>query len=252
MKSLDTALGVLMAFSTDTRDFGVSELSERLGLPKSQVSKVLATLRKHGLVSQDPATRRYSVGLRAFALGTRYLKFSRLCQEALSVMHMLVAETGHSARFSVRDGDDALFLLSLEGPHFFDTGWRSGTWLPWHTSSAARVILAFLPEDEAERLLHLRPLVPLTEHSITDPETLREAIRSARASGYVIQRNEMTLGLGTISVPVFGESQAPLGSLSMAFPEYEIEADQEAGFAAILHAKARILSARMGCVVYPF
>jgi DNA-binding IclR family transcriptional regulator len=55
---------VLMAFSGDQQSFGVSELSDQLALPKSQVSKILATLRRHGLVTQDTASRRYSVGLR--------------------------------------------------------------------------------------------------------------------------------------------------------------------------------------------
>ena len=45
MKSLDSAIRVLMAFMADQQSFGVSELADRLGLPKSQVSKVLATLR---------------------------------------------------------------------------------------------------------------------------------------------------------------------------------------------------------------
>ena len=252
VKSLDRAMSVLMSFSTDQRDFGVSELSERLDLPKSQISKVLATLRTHGLVTQSSGTRRYSVGLRAFALGGRYLKYSRLCQEALSVMHTIVRETGHSARFSVRDQDDALFLIALEGPHFFDTGWRAGTWLPWHSSSAARVMLAFLTPEDATALLDNQALQSITAYTVTDRTRLDEIVETARRRGYDAQRNEMTIGLGTLSVPVFGPYQVLLGSLSLAFPSNEVEPGSEAGYVAAMHAKARVLSTRMGCVVYPF
>ena len=159
MKSLDSAMRVLMAFMADQESFGVSELSERLALPKSQVSKILATLRSHGLVTQDPATRRYSVGLRAFALGSRFMTFDKLTREALPILHGLVKETGHSARLSVRSGDDVIYLIGAEGPHFVDTGWRAGTWLPWYGSTAGRILLAFLPTQEVDRLISMKPMI---------------------------------------------------------------------------------------------
>src|SRR4051812_10103721 len=105
MKSLGTALRVLMEFTADAPSLGVGELAQRTGLPKGQISKILSTFRQHRILAQDPATRRYSVGSRAFALGSRFVNYHPLAREALVVMRRLVEQTGHSARLSVMDGD---------------------------------------------------------------------------------------------------------------------------------------------------
>lgn len=251
MKSLDSAMRVLMAFMMEQQNFGVSELAERLELPKSQVSKVLATLRKYGLVQQDSATRRYSVGLRAFALGSRFMTYDRLSRESLPIIRSLVEETGHSARLSVRDGDEVIYLIGIEGPHFIDTGWRAGTWLPWHATSAGRILLAFMPEEEVDRIVASKGLKPVTKFSVSDRAKLRSILTTARKRGYDSQRNETTVGLATISVPIFGEQQLVVGALGFAFPETAIGSEDEQRYAEILHGRARLLSMRMGSLVYP-
>lgn len=242
---------VLMAFMAKERDFGVSQLSEQLGLPKSQISKILATLRKHGLVSQDPDTHRYSVGLRTYALGSRFMTHHALTRESLPVLHRLVKETGHSARLSVRDGDEVIYLIGAEGPHFVDTGWRAGAWLPWHGSSAGRILLAFLPQAEAKRLIAKHPMKPITEYTVRDRDKLMRVLARARERGYDNQRNETTVGLCTVSVPIFGEQQALIGALSLALPVAAIKANEEESFANLLHERARQISLRMGSLIYP-
>jgi DNA-binding IclR family transcriptional regulator len=243
---------VLMAFMTDQQSFGVSELAEKLGLPKSQVSKILATLRRHGLVTQDQESRRYSVGLRAFALGSRFMTYDKLARESLPILHGLVKETGHSARLSVREGDEVIYLIGVEGPHFVDTGWRAGTWLPWYGSSAGRILLAYLPGEDAERLVTQKPMTPITPHTVSDMRKLKKILERARERGYDSQRNETTVGLGTIAVPIFGPNRKVIGALSLAFPESEVQPEEEAGYAELLHKSARQISLRMGSLVYAF
>lgn len=252
MKSLRTALRLLMEFGGEQRDFGVGELAERCGLSKSQVSKVLAAFGETGLLVQSPETRRYAVGARMFALGSRFVTHDRLCREAMPVMREIVERTGHSARLSVLDGEDVLYLLGFEGPLFVDTGWRAGTWLPVHSTAAGRVLLAFMDPRRAEHALTRAPLRPVTERTITDPVLLRRLLESARARGYVTQRGETTPGLGVIAVPVFGVAQQAVGALSLAFPAHLVAARDEPGLAEVLHASARVLSQRIGGTVYPF
>jgi len=251
MKSLRTSLRLLMAFAGDQRDLGVGELAERCGLSKSQVSKVLAAFAESGLLVQDPDTRRYSVGARMFALGSRFVTHDRLCREAMPVMRELVERTGHSVRLSVLDGDDVLYLLGFEGPLFVDTGWRAGTWLPVHSTSAGRVLLAFMEPERAERVL-AGELRAVTERTVTDRTQLRRLVEQVRSRGWSVQRGETTPGLGVIAVPVFGARQRIVGALSLAFPSHNVTARDEPVLAAALHDAARVLSQRTGGTVYPF
>ena len=50
-------------------DFGITELSEQLGMSKAAIHRVLASLRSRGLVDLDERTRRYSLGVGALRLG---------------------------------------------------------------------------------------------------------------------------------------------------------------------------------------
>jgi DNA-binding IclR family transcriptional regulator len=252
MKSLRTALRLLMMFVGEQRDFGVGELSELTGLSKSQVSKILAVFGETGLLVQNPESRRYSVGVRMFALGSRFVTYDRLCREAMPVMRELVARAGHSARLSVQDGDDALYLLGFEGPFFVDSGWRAGTWLPVHASSAGRVMLAFSEPRRVDRVLAGPALRSVTDRTVIDAQALSVIIEAARRHGYSVQRGETSPGLGVISVPVFGEGMELVGTLGFAFPAHLVDPSQEAELADILHEGARILSQRIGGRVYPF
>lgn len=251
MKSLRTALRLLMAFGGDQRDLGVGELAERSGLSKSQVSKVLAAFADSGLLVQSPQTRRYAVGARMFALGSRFVTHDRLCREAMPVMRELVEHTGHSVRLSVLDGDDVLYLLGFEGPLFVDTGWRAGTWLPVHSTAAGRVLLAFMEAERAERVLS-GTLRAVTERTLTDRTALRRLVEQGRLRGWCAQRGETTPGLGVIAVPVFGAGQRVTGALSLAFPAHLVTVRDEPVLAAALHDAARVLSQRSGGTVYPF
>lgn len=251
MKSLRTGLRVLLEFERNQRDFGVTELAQRCGVSKSQVSKILSALVDSGLVVQDPVSRTYSVGMRCHVLGSRFTTCDSLCQAATPVMRDLLNRTGHSVRLSVPDGDHTLYLIGLEGPMFMDTGWRSGSRVAFGASSVGRVLMAFLDPATTRRLLDL-PVPALTEHTVTDRAALERIVATARRNGYCVQRNETSLGLGVVSVPLFKKGQVVAGALGLAFPSHLVGDDMEQPLVAALHEAARTISQRLGCDVYPF
>jgi DNA-binding IclR family transcriptional regulator len=252
MKSLRMSLHVLSHFVGPHVDLGVAELSDRTGMPKGQISKILSAFRDSGFLRQDAATRRYSVGARAFALGSRFVNHDQLTREALPLMRDLCTRSGHSVRLSVRDGDEVLYLFGIEGPAFVDTGWRAGAYLPFHSTSAGRVILAFMEPDHAAEVIARIDMKALTPQTVTDRGELRQVLAQVRTQGYSTQRGETTPDLGTVGVPIFGPQQKVLGVLAFAFPVRHLLPKQERPMAELLHRAARVLSQRMGCQVYPF
>jgi DNA-binding IclR family transcriptional regulator len=251
MKSLRTGLRVLREFERDQRDFSVTELAQRCELSKSQVSKILSALVDSELIVQDPVTRTYSVGQRCFVMGSRFTNYHALSQAATPVMRQLLTRTGHSVRLSVPHGDRSLYLIGLEGPLFMDTGWSSGNTVPVGASSVGRVMMAFLEPERREYLLGL-PVPAVTPHTIRDRATIEKLVDAARRDGYSVQRNETSLGLGVISVPLFKARQELVGVLGLAFPSHRVTPHDEPPLVHALHDAARAISQRMGCAVYPF
>jgi len=251
MKSLKTSLRILLEFAGEQRDWGVMELAERCGLEKSRVSKVLDAFATYGLLVQDPDTRRYAVGAKFFAIGSRYLTHDQLCRAAIPVMRDLLNRTGHSVRLSVPDGDQALYVVGLEGALFADTGWRAGTSVPMSTSSAGRVLLAFMDSARAARLM-AKPIKVLTDKTKRDKNAVQRLVAEVRVKGYATNRDETTLGLTVISVPIFDAQHGIAGALGLAFPSHLDLSAEEANLIGMLHQAARTISQRIGCDVYPF
>lgn len=164
IKSLATALRLLARFVTAQAPLGVGELAKQVGLNKSQVSKILKTYRDYGFVEQDAATQKYSVGLNAFALGNNYVNAYPLSRDALPVMRKLVDETGHSAVLSVLHGSDIIHLLAVEGRLFIDGRWRVGRFMPYHSTSAGKLLLAFGPRADRRAAQNPRPAAHHPEH----------------------------------------------------------------------------------------
>ena len=252
VKSLNTALLLLSEFLSNDHELGVADLAERTGMPKGQVSKILATFRDHQFLRQDAATRRYSVGIKTYILGSRFASQDRLTRFALPMMRELSHETGHSVRLSVMDGDRVVYLMGMEGEAFIDTGWRAGTYLPLHSTSAGRIVLAFMDPARADKLIDSLPMERLTAETISDAAKLRKIVAEVRKQGFSAQRGETTAGLATVAVPVLGEKQAIVGVLGLAFPTHAVAASKEKSLIALLHRSARVLSQRMGCAVYMF
>lgn len=252
MKSLSSALRVLLAFAGNRADLGVIELTEMTGMTKSSISKILKSFREAGLLMQNPQTRRYAVGIRAYALGAQFISQDRLARETLPLLRKLAEQTGLSARISVLDGDEMIYLLTVEGAQFMDSGWQVGRYLPLHSTVAGKVMLAFLDPERVDSLLATHEFTAITPHTITNTNKLRSQIAQIRVTGVSVAHGETVPGLVSIGVPVFGRNLIPLGVLAFAAPDHAVPKQEIPGLAALLHASARVLSQRMDCQVYPF
>ena len=66
--SLEKALDVLDAIGEAPEGLGQSDLAERLGLPRTTVYRLLATLVARGMVRRDPLRKVYRLGFRCFEM----------------------------------------------------------------------------------------------------------------------------------------------------------------------------------------
>ena len=89
VKSLTKLMRVLDSFSTTDRALSMSEICQRTGYPKSTTHRLLASLRKAGLLDQDGDRDRYRLGLKLFELGNTVLANMDLHREARPYIEML-------------------------------------------------------------------------------------------------------------------------------------------------------------------
>lgn len=251
MKALASALRVFSAFSSNRGRWSVSELCEATGLSKSQVSKVLGEFRSAGFLRQDPASREYSVGLRAVALSANYLNSEALVHEAIGPMRRLANDTGHTSVLGVREGAEIIYLLGVEGPHFLDVKARVGTWLPFHATAIGKVLTAFQPGELPVRLPE-RELQRFTKNTLTDRRELAAQLAKVRRQGFSTTNGETADGLAAQAVPIYGPGGVAVAALGLVYPLHVVTPKKRQSYTHTLHTAARQISSRLGAPVYPF
>ena len=83
-----------------------------------------------------------------------------------------------------------------------------------HASSSGKLQLSTFDEQRLERFLR-DPLPALTPHTITTRRALREEIEKDRARGFSTTIDELEEGLASVSVGIFAESGALIGTINV-------------------------------------
>jgi IclR family KDG regulon transcriptional repressor len=215
--SVANAARVLKAFTSHTREWGVSDLARHLDIAKSTTHRLLATLTDEGLLEQDVDTGRYRLGLAVFDMAAAVQSFD-LHEAALSAMTELRNRTGETVQVAVLDGREVVYVERLDSPNtlrlFLEVGRRN--WA--HCTGCGKALLAFSSPEVVDRALKNWRLPALTSFTITDHADLRKELAAVRQRGYALNRYESEVGVISVAAPIRGTSGRTIAALSVAGP----------------------------------
>ena len=238
LHSVANAARLLKQFTPQHSSLGVTELAGRLGLGKSTVHRLLATLEDERLIEQDPATGRYRLGLAVFELGAAASSPTDLHQAVLLPMSMLRVRTGETVQMAVLDGREVVYIERLESPNtlrlFLAVGARNDA----HSTGTGKCLLAFLPEPDLQRLLDGWQLANKTEATITDHRELRRELRRVRSQGYAINAHESEPGVVSVAAPIRDRSGTVVASISVAGPAQRMDPRRDEVIRLVVEAAA--------------
>jgi IclR family acetate operon transcriptional repressor len=223
--TVDRALRVLEAFLVGEPQLGVLELSRQLDLDKSVIHRILATLVRRRFIEQDPASRRYQIGLRVWELGQRYLAGDQLEDLAEKELTKVVGRHAYaSAYLATLDGADVVVVSTVRGPGPINVYIDPGTRLAAELTATGRALLAHLPEVQMARAVNKRRQAGLGGRPSVALSELGKELALIRRTGFSISRGEYVPGIGTVAVAIRGASGEPIAALSIDFlisPETE-------------------------------
>lgn len=214
LRTVERALVVLSAFSDERPECGVVELSRELGLDKSQVQRILATLAARGFVTANPATRRYRLGPALLGLGQRAQRSIAMDGEIGPVLHELAQRFRQSAVFNVPDEDKYVCAGAVDFPGPLRYTASVGDPFPGHGGASGHAIFAQLPTGKIE-LLFPRQLPKLTGNCMTTREALLACYEKVRSRGYAISTGEYDARVMAVAAPVFAAGGV-IGSITIA------------------------------------
>ncbi|WP_055523910.1 IclR family transcriptional regulator [Streptomyces graminilatus] len=215
--AVDKALVLLKSLAELDGEAGVSELARRTRLTKSTAFRLLGILQRNDLVERVGSD--YRLGTQMLDIGTRaYGSAPVLLRDSLMPhlvdLYELTHETVHLA---VLHGTDIVYVNKLHGHRAARSPSQIGARLPAYCTGVGKVLLAF-DHDAAEAAV-AEGLTPRTEYTLSGPDRFRAALRDIRQDGIAYDRQEATLGLTCVAVPIMGPAGRPVAALSVAGAE---------------------------------
>lgn len=234
VKSLQKALRVLDCFM-EKQPLGVTEISEQLGLYKSNVHDILSTLTAMNYLAKSEESGKYYLGINLVRLGRAAADRYSFQNIAAPHLRQISKEVGEIAYLTIPLGHQVYYLdtaFPSESNTHLSSALRNST-DSMHTTSSGKVMLAHMPEEFVKEYLSM-PMIALTEYTITDPDALREELVRIRLRGYGIDDQENAIGLRCVAVPILARNGSVVGAMSVSGPSPRFTESRIHQFAELL------------------
>lgn len=215
MTSLARGLIVIQAFTQQSPQMTISQLSIKTGLSRAAVRRCLYTLTKLGFAGAEDGSR-YSLRPRMLTLSHTYTASNTLSSAAQPILERMSSALRESFSVATLDGEDIVYIARTTVSRVMAVDLHIGSRLPAYCTSMGRVLLAYLPADQLESYLSKVVLTPFTTRTVNSLEKLRLHLRNIRRSGYAICDQEYEVGLRSLAVPVYSPSGRAVATINLS------------------------------------
>jgi len=207
-----------MCFTSQTPELTMTQISGMIGINKSTVHRLLATLERKRFVERDATTGIYRPGLRLLQMAFLTLEHNDLRRLAAPFLHSLSEQHRENVNLTVLDNTDVIYVDVIESPQRVKLAAEKGQRLPAFCTASGKAILAFLPEDRLEHILK-NGMPKYTPNTITALEAYYKDMKLTRERGYAISEQEFEEGINALAAPICSQ---PIASVSIAGPAYRL------------------------------
>jgi DNA-binding IclR family transcriptional regulator len=250
MKSLKSALDILDIFTSDTPEQGVMEISRKLLMNKSKVSRILSSFADRKILIKSESNQKYRLGSKVLELATVYLSKRNLKTMALPYLEALNRDTNETVAVFILEGKDRVCLDRIESTQEVRMSIKPGDHHPLHAGAAGKLILAFLSEEKRKELIE-KKLTHFTKYTITSKRKLRKELAKIRKQAFAISIQERVSFGAAVAAPIKDYSGELIGALSVVGPAMRFTPEKVMKFVTLAKANANKISQQLGYLGYP-
>ena len=214
--SLDRGLKILELLAQNREPLTLSRIASAMGLTLPTVYRFLYTLESLGYVEKDPDMKSYCVSPKVLALGYGAFQTSDLWRTAHPYLLRASRDYSETFNLAILDGTDILYIDRVKTQKILTINLEIGSKLPAYCTSMGRVLLAFLPKNEAAAILDKTLKEAVTPRTLQTTQELENALESVRKDGYAVNDGELALELISVAAPVRNRDGKVVAALNMA------------------------------------
>jgi DNA-binding IclR family transcriptional regulator len=230
VQSIDRAFQVLKALAVEPS--GITDLAQRVGLPKSTVARMLSSLEEQGAVTRADGNL-YSIGIGLVELAGAIDATAALATAVRPHLVWLSGQLGEATGFSVPTGYTIQYMVQVESPNPVQVRDYTGLTVPMHIGPSGLCVMAQWPSEDVERYLS-RSLETYTPKTVVDPSKIRTRLDEVRRAGHCWIYEEFAEGINSVAAPVHTEHDLALGAIHVHGPSYRFPAEGRADSIAAL------------------
>lgn len=193
----------------------VTEVTEALDYSSSTAHIHLKTLKKVGYVVQNDA--RYELGLRFLRNGIAVRNRRKLYHVAKAEIDKLAEETGEAVGLGVEENGQRVSIYNAKGKNAISDKAPIGEFTNMHWTALGKVLLAHRSPEYVRSVMDRYGMPTATENTITDVETLLDALEQVRERGYAIENEERKEKIRSVALPI-RVNERTIGAISITGP----------------------------------
>ena len=246
VQSLDRALNLLEEIAGSEQGVTLSDLAASTTLPPSTAHRLLKSLEGREYVRHDTERGLWFVGVRAFTVGSAFVRVRDIVAIARPVMRQLVDDVGESVNLAVLDGDQPVYLSQIECRQMIRAHALPGARAMAHCSGVGKALLAALPAAQAAAILERAGLPALTAKTITSVSACMQALEAVRRDGFAVDDEEQSLGMRCVAAAIHDENGDPVAAVSLTGPSARLTRERMPALGRRVAAAAADIAAAIG------
>ncbi|PKN29984.1 MAG: hypothetical protein CVU64_05495 [Deltaproteobacteria bacterium HGW-Deltaproteobacteria-21] len=219
----------------------LTEICKQVGIHTSKAFSILNTLKQFGFVEKDPQTKTYSLGIGLVFLSRQVLDHLDYRGTIDPFLRKLARETNGIAFFGLLQGESLFVIAKQEGDQRIGLTVRLGHRFHFTYGVHGKVIAAFMPDADRQKLLTRKNLYFYGDSKNMDAARLRDDLVKCRESGFAVDAGRINPGINAIGSPVFGMGGSITGVITLigTFPEEMIDEYGQTTFAIAKQVSSR-------------
>jgi IclR family transcriptional regulator, KDG regulon repressor len=243
--ALQRGLRLLQLFSESARGLTAKQVAGRSRLPVSTVHRFLANLESAAFLncSGDGV---YQLGVACFAIGQvalGQLDIRRVSQPYLEELNQKTRETIH---LTLRHELSAVYVEKLDSPEPLRIHSRIGAAVPLYCTAVGKVMLAYMPDEERERVLPQLGLRRFTPNTVGNLQELAAELYRVRKNGYACDLEEHELHIRCIAAPIWDHAGEVSASVSITAPMVRMAVTRLRQLAPLIQTAGLQISRELG------
>ncbi len=237
------ALDVLDMVASAGRPLRFTEMLTTSPYPKATLYRFLQVLTHQGMLSHDPESGSYALGVRLVRLAHAAWAQSSLAPLARPHVDALSARLGETIHLAQLDQGQVLYVDKRNAARPVEMFSQAGKVGPAYCTGVGKAMLAHLAPDALEAALMRQSFHRFTPETLDTPAALMAELQAIRARGYAFDREEHEPGIICVAVPILARTGRVIGALSVTSTVARTTLDGLAGLAPEIQATATDIAA---------